>query len=740
MRLKSIKSKLAAIVGPAVFATTLVLLGLFHLETVEMTALFTESSKTIVERVVLEDRITVLESEKEKIGSIARSVASEARAIVRRTQEMSKFIAKILTGVKDPQIGLKLGREEVLALLKGILVENVEMSAVFTCWEPDAFDGLDQIYAGSEGHDDTGRFMPACVRSPDGAAACIPVTKGFEEKGGEGPSPGKTIIETLVGKSRASGSAITFDSLDAGPEGMSVPVVISAAPIAHNGNFFGVAGVKLPLGFFQKYVETISRQNSRQGLEICVIGTDGTCIATSVDSKMVGQRGYLTDSASDRTDEVFMADGFAVVLLPIEAGEGGWTVRVRVPEKMIFRAVSNRQSELYALSDERLSRLTSIGRDSLKKISVAGAGLALAVLILLWVALSGILRPMAVIERGAAMIGFGDIKWDRRFLDEIEGISKRDDELGATGKSFMKVSEYMAGKASAADRMANGDLTVKIETVSQGDVLGKSFKEMIGSIGKALALVDDISGNLDRGAVQLSSASESMSDNASSQAAAVQQIGSSLVELMGKSESNSSISGQALDLSRGCTSASEDGLKRAEELDEAMMEIVHASERIGKIMKVVDDIAFQTNLLSLNAAVEAARAGRAGKGFAVVASEVRSLAMRSAKSASETAEVVDEAKRRIELGRQKAVKIREALVSITSSVAKVSTILSEITKASMDQAVSVKTIGQGVEHIDSIAQSNAAEAQQMAASAAELSKWAAELRGVLDGFALNSQV
>ena len=170
-------------------------------------------------------------------------------------------------------------------------------------------------------------------------------------------------------------------------------------------------------------------------------------------------------------------------------------------------------------------------------------------------------------------------------------------------------------------------------------------------------------------------------------------------------------------------------------LNTAINEISGSSKQIANIIKVIDEIAFQTNLLALNAAVEAARAGEHGKGFAVVAEEVRNLAQRSASAAKDTAQLIEDSGKKVNVGVDLTKKVEASLKEIVKNVKKVTNLVNEIANASQEQSEGVGQVGKAIAQMDQVIQQNAANAEETASASEELSAQANSLLSLVDRIA-----
>jgi methyl-accepting chemotaxis protein len=232
-------------------------------------------------------------------------------------------------------------------------------------------------------------------------------------------------------------------------------------------------------------------------------------------------------------------------------------------------------------------------------------------------------------------------------------------------------------------------------------------------------------------ASQVSQASQSLAEGSSEQAASLEEASGALQEMAAMTRTNAENAREANQLSTKASDAANAGDETMQQLNHAMEGINDASERISKIIKVIEEIAFQTNLLALNAAVEAARAGEHGKGFAVVADEVRNLAQRAAEAARETTSLIEDSVSRAHQGTEVAGKVGSTLGDIVSNVNRVSGLIESITKASDEQAQGVEQINISVTQMDRATQASAGSAEESASAAEELAGQATALRGMV---------
>ncbi|MBN2695612.1 Cache 3/Cache 2 fusion domain-containing protein, partial [bacterium] len=284
--------------------------------------------------------------------------------------------------------------------------------------------------------------------------------------------------------------------------------------------------------------------------------------------------------------------------------------------------------------------------------------------------------------------------------------------------------------------LAEGDLSKKVMGNYQGEhaILKNAINLTIDSLKTLIHQIDISSQQVLIGAQQVSDSGQALSQGATEQASSITEITSSIKEIHNQTKKSAKYTKTADEFSNKSKESAQKGNFQMKNLLNSVNEISESSKNISKIIKVIDEIAFQTNLLALNAAVEAARAGKYGKGFAVVAEEVRNLAVRSAKAAKETSEMIENAVKKSEKGAVLAIETAGYLDGIENDATELNKIIKEIAELSMVQEFAISEINSSLTQIEQITQQNTANAEESAAASEELSGQAFELKNTISKF------
>lgn len=334
--------------------------------------------------------------------------------------------------------------------------------------------------------------------------------------------------------------------------------------------------------------------------------------------------------------------------------------------------------------------------------------------------------PLQQMTEAAEKLARGEIDQDIRF--------ESGDEIGQMASSFRESIKYFKKAAEVASDLSNGNLGVSVSMKSEKDVLNTAMIKMVQNLRDIISQIQSASEQVSAGAAEISSSSQSLSTGATEQAASLEEINASMMEISSRSKANDESARHANVLAVQAKTAAESGNHQMQAMMEAMTKINESSANIARIIKAIDEIAFQTNLLSLNAAVEAAHVGTLGKGFAVVADEVRNLANRSAKAAKETSELVENLVKGVESGHEISLKTQETFGSIVEAVMKTATIMEEVALASSEQNHGTQEVSAGLSQIEVVTQSIAANSEETAASSVDLSHQANQLNELMQRF------
>ena len=321
-------------------------------------------------------------------------------------------------------------------------------------------------------------------------------------------------------------------------------------------------------------------------------------------------------------------------------------------------------------------------------------------------------------------------------------LKEDESEVGSMVASinFMKrnITGMVREISDTLEQMSNGDYNINIQQEYVGEFV--QIKDSFISIGekmrKTLYTIREVSGHIDNGSEQLACAAEDLAEGCTAQAMQVAELVNIIGGMTDSMESNASAASDSVGIAAMAGESLQAGNQKMHELIDAISEISKCSEQIGSIIGDIEDIASQTNLLSLNAAIEAARAGEAGKGFAVVAEQVKSLAEESAKAAGRTTTLIETTIEAVDKGISIANETASNMSEVMDGAREATQKMGQIASMLQQDVKRMHEVNDNISQVSAVVDNNSATSEETAAISQEQNQQVEAMVSLMDQFVI----
>nr|WP_223429651.1 methyl-accepting chemotaxis protein [Pseudomonas sp. GL-B-26] len=711
MKFKSIQFSVAALAGAIVLSVVaaLVLYALFSgARTQDMVQQRTQAQF----EQVIEQRLTSLAQT--QVSQIQREL--EAPLLI--AGGLVRVNALIGTPGADGQPQLNLSREQLISLIKENVVKNPKILGTYIGWEKNALDHNDAAYVDTQvvGIDaSNGRFLPWWFRNEDGSLGLDKLVDVDDQKT---LSTGVRASEYYLCSKETKKSCV----IDPAPYKVGDKIVMLASfiePIMLNGAFQGIVGADLSVNFIQEMLLGANQKLYRGAGEMALIGGNGRIVAYTKDPSKFGEKvSDILDSQQianmanlkrgEVTYTVDKAQGRIELYLPFGIGQtdARWTLMLQLPLNAVMADLQKLQGDLDAQRKSDTFGMAMVG------LLIAGIGL-----LVIWLVGHGIARPLKQMVAMLDDIAQGEGDLTRRLT------SDRTDELGSIAKGF---NTFLAKLQVMITQVVTSVQSVSDSSEHTADI---AIRTNIG-VHKQMAEIDQVATAVH----EMTATAQDVARNATQAAQAASHADQAAAQGMQiVRDTSNSIGVLAIEIGKAVG---------------VVQTLAKDSENINAILTAIRGIAEQTNLLALNAAIEAARAGEQGRGFAVVADEVRNLAQKTQKATEEiqtmiqqlqqgtrdVVRVMEDSQNRTDESVQHAAKAAEALETITQAVSVINDMNTQIASAAEEQSAVADDINRNVINIGQVANEVAGGADESSAASADLTKLAEQQRRLINQF------
>ena len=346
-----------------------------------------------------------------------------------------------------------------------------------------------------------------------------------------------------------------------------------------------------------------------------------------------------------------------------------------------------------------------------------------------------ILQPVIAVKDQMGEISQGNLSAEFRWEPDTSELGMLVNSIHETKR---ELKTYIKDIDEKLAQMAQGNMDLNITATYRGEFLPirNAMQQILDSLNDALYHIRQTAFQVSNESQRMAAGAQTLSEGAVQQASTVEELSACIQDISGQVGQTSLDAAEARQYTMSASEQLQVCSSKMNALTKAISDISESSKQISGITKAIEDISFQTNILALNASVEAARAGAAGKGFAVVADEVQRLASKSAESAKSITELIDASVEQVRYGTTLSEETTQALLEVVNSAQQSSELVDQIAHSAQAQALSLKQLTEGMELISSVVQTNAATAEESASSAEELRQQAEKLEASVQRFQL----